>query len=335
MVFGRSTILAVSVFLIISVSPADAVQLKIATLAPDGSAWMNALREGADEIEERSEGRVKFRFYPGGTMGGESAVVRKIRIGQVHGGVFTAGTLGDIAPDFQIYSLPVAFRSYDEVDFVRQKVDDALIETLAEDGYVSFGLIEGGFAYLMSTEPISDFDQLKGLKAWIPEGDEIGQAILESAGLSAIPLPLSDVLTGLQTGLVNTVAGPPVGAVALQWFTKVKYLTEIPIVYTYGSIAIGAKHFGRLSEDDQALVREVLGKVSGRLDRGTREDNERAKEALAKQGVTFVEATPENLARWQEVADEATVILRDKGVFSAELMNEIQELIAEARNAGE
>jgi TRAP-type C4-dicarboxylate transport system substrate-binding protein len=312
-------------------SQVGAVQLKVATLAPDGSSWVEAIREGAAEISERTEGRVTFRFYPGGTMGKESAVLRKIRIGQLHGGVFTAGTLAEVYPDFQIYTLPVAFSNYDEVDHVRTRLDQMLNSSLEQHGFVSFGIIEGGFAYIMSTKPITDFDSLSGNKAWIPEDDEIGKAILDAAGMAPIPLPLADVLTGLQTGLIDAVAGPPVGAVALQWFTKVKYLTDTPLLYTYGAMALSQKAFQRLSAGDQEVVRDVLGKVTAKLDRETRKDNERAREALVKQGIEIVHMSAEGEKRWSDVAVQARDRLADKGIFSRQMLTELETHLEQAR----
>ena len=115
-----------------------------------------------------------------------------------------------------------------------------------------------------------------------------GKAILDAAGISPVPLPLSDVLTGLQTGLIDTVAGPPVAAVALQWFTRTKFFTDLPIVYSYGGIVVSKKAFAQLSEADRKIVRDVMTRVSALLDKQTRKDNLSAREALAKQGLQFV-----------------------------------------------
>ncbi len=327
----RLRFLAATPLLALACATAWGVELKVATLAPDGSVWMEALRASAGEIAQRTEGRVTLRFYPGGTMGSESAVLRKIRVGQLHGGAFTSGTLAEVYPDMQVLSLPVLFRSYEEVDQVRRTVDGRLIAGLAGRGFQSYGLIEGGFAYLLSSKATRSFDDLKGQKAWIPEGDSIGAAILAEAGLAPIPLPVSDVLTGLQTGLVDTVAGPPIGVVALQWFTKVKYMTDLPLVYTYGSLVLSEKALERVGEADRAVLAEVLEKASSRLDHGTREDNERAREALVKQGIVVVELSPESAARWREVSARARQRLVDRGAVTAAVAAEVEGLLATLR----
>lgn len=285
---------------------AQDLRLKIATMAPDGTLWMKEMRKAAEDVKERTDGRVSFRFYPGGTMGDDSAVLRKIRIGQLHGGVVLAGSLANIDANFEIYNLPLLFRSYGEVDYVRDRMDQILIDGLETKGFVAFGFSETGFTYLLSAKPTRTFDDLKGRKAWIPQGDPVSLAIVEAAGLSPVPLPISDVLTGLQTGLIDTVAAPPVGAIALQWFTKAKYLTDLPITYICGTTVVSAKAFNRMSAGDQEIVREAFGRANRTLDETSRSDNEKARGALADQGVVFVEPTMETRAKWDDIAAVAT-----------------------------
>ena len=330
---NQTLVLSLALAAMILPSIGQAAQLKIATVAPDGSFWMNEVKKGAAEIEEKTEGRVKIRCYPGGTMGNDQAVLRKMRIGQLHGGMIVASSLASVTPGIQVYGLPLVFRSYDEVDDVRAKVDGRLINDLADKGYVSFGLIEGGFAYIMSNKPTTGIASLKGRKAWIPEGDNVAEAILQASGLSAVPLPVSDVLTGLQTGLVDTVAGPPVGAVALQWFTRTKYLTDMPILYSYGLIVVSEKAFSKLAEADQKVVREVMGSVTLTLDQRTRTDNEQARHALAKQGIEFVTISPEEHEKWRQVAADATAKLDETGAIPTELLAEVRGYLASFREA--
>ena len=277
---------------------ASALKLKLATLAPDGSEWMNQVRQGGDEIKKRTEGRVSLRIYPGGTMGNDQAMLRKIRIGQLHGAMVVSSALSAIDKDQQLYGLPLVFHSYEEVDHVRAKFDEVVCSTLEAKGLVPFGIIEGGFAYILSVNPTTSLADLKGRKAWVPANDKIAQATLEAAGLSPVPLPLSDVLTGLQTKLIDTVAGPPVGAVALQWFTKATYFTDWPILYSYGSIVMGTKALNRLSETDREIVREVLTRISEQLNKRSRNDNIEARKALAKQGVQFVSMSEDGISQW-------------------------------------
>ena len=323
----RILLSALIALLIAPAASAQNVRLKIATMAPDGTLWMKEMVNAAEEVKERTDGRVSFRFYPGGTMGSDSAVLRKIRIGQLHGGVVLAGSLADIDPDLEIYSLPLLFNSYGEVDHVREEMDEILIDELAGKGYVAFGFTETGFTYLFSAKPTRTFDDLKGRKTWMMQDDPVSLAIVEAAGLSPVPLPVSDVLTGLQTGLIDTVAAPPVGAIALQWFTKAKYLTDLPITYVCGSMVVSAKAFNRMSPDDQKIVREVFARANGTLDDTSRSDNEEARQALVKQGVELVHPTAETHAKWEEIAAAATEKLVAQQGYDPSIMARIENLL--------
>ena len=311
--------------------PAQAQTFKIATIAPDGTAWMNEMRKGADEIKARTDGRVKFRFFPGGIMGNDKSVLRKIRIGQLHGGAIVSGGLTAIYPDIGIYSLPFTFRTEAEVDYVRSKMDPILINGLKENGFVSFGLAEGGFAYLMSNHPIKVVDDFKGQKVWVPQNDDVSRAAFESVGISPISLALSDVLTGLQTGLIDTIAGSASGAIALQWHTRVKYLMDEPLSYLYASMIISQKKFKRLTAGDQKIVTEIMGATFKRLNNLNREDDVNARAALQAQGITFIKLSPQLTGQWFDIRKNVEQSMIQKGVISREIVTMLQKYLDEYR----
>jgi len=318
--------------LVLMAAPVHAATFKIATIAPNGTSWMNELKEGAKEIKERTNGRVKFRFYPGGVMGNDKSVLRKIRIGQLHGGAITGGGLQTIDPNSQVYSLPLAFRSHDEVDYVRKKMDPLIIQGLYDNGYVSFGLGEGGFAYLMSGLPLNDVKNIKKQKVWAPDDDPIGRAAFEAIGVSPIPLPLTDVLTGLQTGLIDTVAASPMGAIALQWHSKVKYLNQTPLVYLYGTMIIQRKAFDKIKAADQAIVKEVMAKIFSNLNSINRADNKKAYSALQQQGIEFVTTGEQAEAQWISSVKNATKSLVHNGVINSDITQLLYKHIDDFRN---
>ncbi len=315
------TLLITLFFLAFISAPLYAKTFKIATIAPDGTTWMEELKKGADEIKKRTDGRVKFRFYPGGIMGNDKSVLRKIRVGQLHGGAITGGGLSEIYSDAQIYSLPLAFRSYDEVDYIRKQMDQDLIAGMKEKGFISFGIGEGGFAYVMSDKAISNVDDMSDHKVWSPEGDVLSRAAFESVGVSPIPLPLTDVLTGLQTGLINTVAASPMGAIALQWHTKIKHVTDTPLMYLYGTMVVKRKVFEKLSSQDQSTVKEVMAAVFERLDELNRSDNEKANVALKEQGIHFVMPSETEQAQWSGAVTVAIDKLIKQGIFSKDIID--------------
>ena len=320
------------VLLILLVSlQAQALTLKIATISPDGTTWMKELRAAAADIKQQTSGRVKIRFYPGGVMGNDKNVLRKMRIGQLHGGAMTGGGLGQIYPDSQIYSLPFAFRNNDEVDYVRARMDDDITQGLYERGYVSFGLAEAGFAYLMSNKPISGIADLDDRKVWIPEGDVISQMAFEAVGISPISLPLPDVLTALQTGLIDTVGASPIGAIALQWHTRVKYVTDTPLMYLYGILIIDRKVFDRIKPDDQKIVRSILVDVFNRLNTINRQENEQARHALAEQGIEFIQPSEEEKAHWDSAIRDRLIESRGNGYFSRTMLDKLLTNLDAAR----
>lgn len=311
---------------------AGAVTFKIATLAPDGTAWMQEMRTAAEEISKRTEGRVEFKFYPGGVMGNDKSVMRKIRVNQIQGGAVTSGALTDLYPDMDLYGLPLRFNSYEEVSYVRERMDSELKAGLAKKGLVALAITEGGFAYLMADKPLSGIEDLKGQKVWLPEGDVISQTIFEAAGISPVSLPVTDVYTGLQTGLIDTIATTPSAAIALQWHTRVSYVTDYPLLLVVGVFAVDKRSFDRLSQADQAVVSQLVSEAFGRLDNINRTDNQEARKALKAQGIDFVEPTPDEVARWHALADEAVSTLGAQGVYSEELFHQMESYLENFRN---
>ncbi|MEM9057189.1 MAG: TRAP transporter substrate-binding protein DctP, partial [Pseudomonadota bacterium] len=190
----RTQLLALGMaLLLVGTAPvADAAAvLKIATVTPEGSDWMKKMRAGAKEIKEATDGRVVIKYYGGGVMGNDKKVLRKIRSGQLQGATFTSGGLAERFPEIQIYGLPLIFRDFAEVDYVRERMDAKIIDGLGDAGFVSFGLAEGGFARFMSNEPVRGLDDLKGRKVWVPEGDKISYEAMERMGLSPVTLPVT------------------------------------------------------------------------------------------------------------------------------------------------
>jgi TRAP-type C4-dicarboxylate transport system substrate-binding protein len=311
-----------------------AAEIKVATIAPDGSSWMREMRGGAERIKERTGGRVEIKFYPGGVMGNDAQVLRKIRIGQLHGGAFTTGGLGERYPALNLYGIPLLFRSLDEIDYVRARLDPKLIAGLEQAGFVSFGFSEGGFANLMANEPVRTIEDLRRKKVWVPEGDQISFLAMETLGLSPVVLPPTDVLTGLQTGLLDVVAASPVVALVLQWHTKVKYRTELPVSYSMGIFALDARVFDRLAAEDQAVVREVMGEVMGKIDTTSRDDNRRAADVMTSAGVEPVPVNPADVEDWRAALESIYPQLRGRPDMDAALLDEMLALLVEYRSLG-
>lgn len=314
------------------VGTAQAATLKIATLAPEGSTWMREMRAGAAEIARRTDGRVELKFYPGGVMGNDKSVLRKIRINQLQGGAVTSGALAEIDPDLQIYEMPFLFRNHDEVAYVRKRMDGQLRAGLERAGFAVLGITNGGFAYLLSNKRIAGVADLQGQKVWIPEGDIVAETMFKTAGVSPVSLPVSDVYTGLQTGLIDTVISTPAAAIALQWHTRMAHLTDQPLALVVAVLAVDKRAFEHLDAPDQAVVREVIGQVFARLDEANRRDDEQARNALKQQGIEFVQPTHAEVARWQAIADQAEKQLAARGAYTPSLLQAVRDHLADYRS---
>lgn len=311
-----------------------ATDLKLATIAPEGSSWMKDLRAAGAQIKDRTGGRVNIKFYGGGIQGTDKKVLRKIRIGQLQGGVFTSNSLEERYPDILIYGLPMLFNSQSEVDYVRQRMDPKLAAGLDKAGFESYGFAGGGFAYFMTGKPVAGLGDLRGQKIWVPEGDQTSYVAMQALQLSPVVLPITDVLTGLETGLLDIVATPPVGAVILQWYTKTKFVTNLPLSYTLGILAIDKSALQGVSATDRAVIREVITALYARLDAQNRVDNAKAEQALKANGLRFIEPNAGEVPEWRAAVSAAMDGMAAKGAFSADLLAEVRRHLQDYRKAG-
>lgn len=310
---------------------AGATTLKISTLYPDGTSVVAELKAASGEIEKATQGRVKLKVYPGGVMGDDKAVQRKIKIGQLHGALTQAGAFAGFYKDSQILNVPLAFRSYDEVDYVRERLDKEIQAGFKKNGWTTFGAVDGGFAYVMSTEPVASVDELQSQKLWLPANDPASAMGAKVFGLSPIMLNIGTVMTSLQTGAIDAFAAPPVAALTLQWYSQVDFVTNVPLLYTYGVLAISNKHFGRLSGEDQAAVSRILEATFEKMDASSREENKAAFEAVQEQGLAIIDPTDEQMAQWRSYANKATVELVEAGEVSQAMLDRLNALLAEYR----
>ncbi|MGB5256822.1 MAG: TRAP transporter substrate-binding protein DctP [Woeseiaceae bacterium] len=312
--------------------PAHAVTLKIATVTPENSQWMKDMRASAAEIKERTEGRVQIKYYGGGIKGDDKKVLGQIRIRQLQGGAFTPSALSSQYPDLNLYGMPLIFDSEEEAAYVRSRLDERLSEGLEEAGFVNFGFATSGFANILSNTPVRSLADLKGKRVWVPEGDEISYASMEALSLSPVTLPLTDVLTGLQTGLIDIVAIPPMVALIMQWHTKVKFVTRVPLVYTLGFMAIDRKTFEKISPADQSIVHEVMERTYKNFNRVNLEDNEGAFQALLKSGIEMVDFDEQAYLDTRKLLLASNRQMGQQGKFTLELYDEMMGYVDEYRS---
>lgn len=325
--------LTIGFILTVAAVTSQAEELKISTQYPDGNAVLNELRRAGKAIEAQTDGRVDIRYYPGGVMGDDQAVQRKIRIGQLQGAFVQSGALARDFRDSQVLNAPLLFRDYNEVDAVREELDADIEQGFSEGGWKTFGLIEAGFAYGMSQQPITSMDTLKAQKLWLPANDPFSEQIARAFGINPIVLNIGDVLTALQTGAIDAIVAPPVGAITLQWYSRVDYLTDAPFMYTYGVLALSERAFSRLSAVDQAIVEAEFRKASATIDQQTRQDNLRSFAALDTLGIDIIEPGEADRAALEAESESATRLLIERDQFSADIYRKVSDVLTRHRDA--
>ena len=211
-------------------------------------------------------------------------------------------------------------------------MDSKLHALLEQAGYVNFGFAGGGFAHIMSIRPIANLDDLKGLKISIPDGDQLAYSAIKALGVSPVTMPLTDVLTGLQTELIDTIMGPPAGTIILQWNTGVSYITELPLAYIFGMLIVDKKHFDRIQADDQLIVRQVMEKVYRGFDQQGNEDNVNAYQALLDDGMKSIPPEQGQIPAWRDMVQQSNHKMAKQGIVSMALLNELECYITAFRN---
>lgn len=329
----RLAVLAGLWALCLAPAAAATTTLKISTIVPAGSPFMQQIRAAAEAVREQTEGRVELKLFPGGVMGSDQAVLRKMRIGQLHGAVITATGLDDIHPVTQAYSLPFTFRNYEELRFVRQRLDPVIRERVRDRGYVLAGMAEGGFTYLFSRQPLRRMEDLGDARMWAPQGDDVTARLLEDAGAQVVSLPLSDVYTSLQTGMVDTVTVNPSGVIGLQWHTGVNYQTDVPLLMLMAMMVIDQRALAPIDESDRETVLNIIDETFRELDGMNRQADREAQKALREAGVELVEpARPPGERRWQASAERSLEQLASEGRFRDGLYERVKSLVSEYRS---
>jgi TRAP-type transport system periplasmic protein len=267
--------------------------IKIATIAPEGTTWMKLMHELDERVRTETGNRVGFRFYPGGSQGGDLDVLRKIRTGQIQGAGLTGVGLGEIEPSLRIMELPFMFRTVEDLERGHAALDPIFEQRLSERGFTLLGWAEVGFVYLFSQEPVRSVADLKSMKMWLWEGDPLAEALLRTFGVSPVPLNVTDVLTSLQTGIINTIYSTPYGCLSLQWFTRLKCMTDVPITHSMGAVVVTRSAFDELAPDDQATVHRIAAEIFARLQAATRSENDESITVIVERNIARVPVTPE------------------------------------------
>ncbi|MEO6950517.1 MAG: TRAP transporter substrate-binding protein DctP [Polyangia bacterium] len=306
--------------------------LKIATLAPDGSAWMNLFREWGRNVEAKSAGKVKIKFFAGGSQGDERDAVRKMRLGQLSGAAVTAIGLGLIQPEVRVLELPMLIKSYAELDYVRNAMNEDFKKKFEEKGYVLLGWGDVGPVHIFSNIPIRSKADLLQTKLWAWTDDPLVKTMFRQLGSNGVPLGVPDVLTSLQTGLINACYGSPLSMVALQWYTKVKFMTGMQLSQAVGASVVTKRDWDKLAPDAQKIVMDEAKIMEKKLLTTIRADNDKALASMKAAGVQVIESPPAMQKEFEAQAIALRPILeKDPVVYTHEFRTKVEKLLADFR----
>lgn len=255
--------------------------LKLATLYPPGTNVVTSLQAAAEKIQQQTNGEVRLKVYPGGIMGDDRTVLRKMKIGQLQGALVSGSGLDLISKNLTDISQPFQFDRLEQVYAARQSMDEVFRARLDELGWHAYGPLDGGFSYLMSKKQLPDMAAVRGTKLWLPNSSDI-QDISREINIDYLVMNIGDVLTAIDTGAVDSLISPPAAAITLNWHSRFSYYTETPVIYTWGMLVLPSRALQRLSPTQQRLVDEVLSDWAYTLDQQLRVGNEDAIYAIGQ-----------------------------------------------------
>lgn len=283
---------------------AQADEWRIATLAPEGSAWMKILGRGAEEVSKATGGRVSIKYYAGGVQGDEKDVVAKMQLGQLDGGAFTSVGMSLIDESVRVLELPMMFKSVEELDYVRKKMWPTFQARFAKKGYHLGEPGDVGFLYFYSNNEVKALADLGKAKVWLWGEDKLQKTMYKKLAVNGVPMGVPDVMPALNTGRINAFIASPLAAVALQWYTKAKFTTTMPMAYGIGATVIRKQAWDKLSAEDQKAAEKVLKLQGSKLRSTVRKDNLRAFKAITRGGIRVVETPAAMVADFEKKAKE-------------------------------
>ncbi len=309
---------------------AEKVILKIGTLAPEGSTWVKTFRDINRELVEKTKDQVAIRIFPGGVLGDEEDMLRKIKVGQIQGGFFSGGGLGLIFKDIKILVIPSLFENYKDVDAVMAKMSGHFEKGIEDNGFKIMGWAESGFIYLFSKHPMRGAADLRKGKVWIWEDTAIGRAVFKELGINGIPLGIPDVLVSLQTGMIDTVYASPGAAISMQWFTRVSYMTDVPLSYSVGAAVLQKSAFEKIPQALRGTVEEIFRRHLALLKENVRKEDQKAIGVLTKQGIKLISPNNKELKEMQALSLKGVDTLGED-IFSKKTLVEVKTFLKALR----
>ncbi len=296
--------------------------IRYATIAPAGTSFGKILKAWGRTLGKETEGRVEFRYYSGGSQGDERDFIRKMRAGQMDAAGITTIGLGIVVRPVLVLSAPGVIETYEQLARVREKMNARFAKMFEDAGFVLLNWSDAGKGRIMSTIPIRKPADLKSARPWAWKDDPIFSEFLKVVGANAVRLGVPEVYAALQTKMVDVVPASPLAAVALQWFTKLKYMSKDSFGIILGASLLKKEKFDQLSPGDQKILMDTARRAALALDKVVRRDDAKAYDVLIDRGIEVVDTGPYR-AEWDKASDETLERLTGR-IFSKSLLAEVQ-----------
>lgn len=301
---ATSTLLITLALGISCLAQAAAPQLRIGTLAPKNSVYHRQLLEVGEAWKSVSPEGARYMVFPDGSQGGEADMARRLRIGQLQGALLSVVGLREIEPSVAaLQTLPLAFRSWEEVDYVRDKMRPAIEKRFLDKGFVVLGWGDGGWVRFFSREPGVRPDDFRKMKFFAWTGESEQQDIMRSLGYTPVPLETADILPSIQTGMITAVPSTPYFALASQIYSTANHMLNINWAPIVGALIVSKKSWDQLSPSAQEKLRVAAQNAALIMRTQARKEVDEAVEAMKKRGLTVHTPTPEQFREWNDLAE--------------------------------
>lgn len=329
----RLTLFAVFGFATMSPLVAEAarpVRIKLGTVAPENSPWHDTVAKIRERWKKASDGKVDLKIYAGGVAGDEDEVLRKIKVGQLHAATITGVGLSQVSKATLALQIPMLIRSYDELDYVRERMEPILEKELEEAGFVVLNWGDAGWVHFFSTRKAVLPEDFKDLKIMVGAKDPDMEAAWKAANFRPVPVSATDVLQGLQTGLVEAFAIPPVYALGSQWFGLAQHMVKVNWTPLNGATVVSVEQWNKVPDDLKPELLRIAREEGDKSKERIRSLGETAIEEMKKRGLTVYELTPEQRKAWKAAAEAAYPLVRGR-VVPAEYFDKVKGLAEEYR----
>ena len=315
---------------LVCASQANALVIKVGSVAPEGSPWDKALKRIALDWQKISGGRVTLKIYSGGIAGDEPDMIRKMRINQIQAAAMTGSGLGKIDPDWLVYQLPFLTQNDEELDYLFERIRPELETLLEEKGFTFLAIIKSGWLRFFSTEKVITPADFRKLKFFVMEGSpEIDQA-WKAMGFHIVPLPPNDAFAALQSGMVEVFSASPLTAAAMQWFALAPHMTDFYWTPLTAGLIISNQAWRRIPAELRPKLKEATQRALYDLEAEIMAVENQATDIMIQNGLVIHEVPPAALQQWQDLVEKGFGILIGE-VISRDLYEEAKRTVSEYR----